>query len=232
MRITLRQRFHAFSTRFIFNLGARFYAWMTWDRTFRAHCASLAARFPEGAPGPSQQARQLSVLDVGIGPGISGIGILDRRPDVRVVGIDFARRMLQQARRYLRRAGCAVELVQADVTCLPFADASFDVVTHHSFLYLIGRREVALAEMARVLRPGGTYVILEPNAEGGLYELLRGPGEFRFKLSMVLWRLASRRYGRFSSAELLALLLAHGFSDVRIETTLSSLGLLAQAQKT
>jgi ubiquinone/menaquinone biosynthesis C-methylase UbiE len=223
MRLSLRQRWRHLSGRVVFAIGARFYAWMTWDRTFRGHCASMADHFPARSG--------LAVLDVGIGPGISGIGILDRRPDVRVVGLDFARAMLRQARRYLGRAGCAVDLVRADVTHLPFADGSFDVVTHHSFLYLLAHREAALDEMARVLRPGGAYVILEPSQRGTLGPTLRGAGSFRFKLSMVLWRLFSRGYGRFSAEELAALLTRHGFCDITVEPTLSGLGLLVRARR-
>ena len=79
----------------------------------------------------------LHVLDVGVGPGISAIGILDRRPGLYVVGLDFSQTMLRHARKFLRKAGCAVDLVHGDVTHLPFVDGSFDVVTHHSFLYLL-----------------------------------------------------------------------------------------------
>lgn len=226
MGATLRQRFrHLFGRRFIFAIGARLYAWMTWERTFRDHCASLADFFPpakaDGSP--------LHVLDVGVGPGISAIGILDRRPGLFIVGLDFARTMLQHAQKCLRKAGCAVELVHGDVTHLPFADASFDVVTHHSFLYLLRQREAALREMARVLRPGGSYVIFEPNQDGRLYKLLLSGGAPRFLLAMTLWRIAGAGYGRFQIAELTALLGANGFRDIHVEPTINGLGLLARA---
>lgn len=228
MKGSLRQRFrHLFGRRFIFAIGARFYAWMTWEPTFRAHCASLADHFPathsDGTP--------LRVLDAGIGPGISAIGILDRRKDLHVIGLDFAQTMLRHARKYLRKAGCAVELVQADVTHLPFADSSFDVVTHHSFLYLLREREAALRELARVLRPGGTYVIFEPNEEGRLRQLLGFVGVPRFLLAMTLWRIAGQGYGRFRAPELATLLSTHGFRDVHVEPTINGLGLLARATR-
>lgn len=222
MSKTLRQRWRYWSGVFFFNAGASFYAWMTWQPTWRAHCASLADYFPA--------AERPAVLDVGIGPGVSGIGILDRRPDAWVVGVDFASAMLSQARRYLRRADRQFDLVRGDVMSLPFADASFDVVTHHSFLYLLSDRDQALAELRRVLRPGGSYVILEPHRDGKLGDILMSGGGFRFTLSMVLWRIFSRGYGQFGAAELAALLTSHGFVEVQVETTLSGLGLLARAR--
>lgn len=228
MHVTLRQRFRRlFGRRFIFALGARLYAWMTWERTFRDHCASLADSFPPARA----DGRPLAVLDLGVGPGISAIGILDRRPDLFVIGLDFAKTMLRHAQKYLRQAGCAVELVHGDVNHLPFADASFDIVTHHSFLYILNQREAALREIARVLRPGGAYVIFEPNQDGKLYKLLLSGGPPRFLLAMTLWRIYSEGCGRFRADELHALLAAHGLQDIHVEPTISGLGLLARATR-
>ena len=223
LRVRLVQAFN----RAVFEVGARFYGWQTWQPTWRAHCAEMADHFPPTLPG----APPLRVLDLGIGPGISGIGILDRRPEVTVIGLDFSRTMLRLARGYLRRAQLDFPLVRADVTHLPFADASFDVLTHHSFLYLLTEQSVALDQMFRVLRPGGRYVMLEPNREGHIQAVLRLPGERRFRLSMLLWRILSRGYGQFTRASLAALLNAHGFIDVQVEETLGGLGLLAVASK-
>lgn len=228
MESTLRQRFrHLFGRRFIFALGSRLYAWLTWERTFRDHCGSLAAFFPP----VRADGRPLRVLDVGIGPGISAIGLLDRRPELSIVGLDFSRAMLRRAQKYLRKAGCAVELVHGDVTHLPFPDASFDVITHHSFLYLLRHREAALRELARVLRPGGSYVIFEPNQDGQLHKVLLAGGDPRFLLAMTLWRLAGQGYGRFRQDELATLLSAHGFGEIVIEPTIHGLGLLARATR-
>lgn len=224
---TLWDRLRASFGRMLFESSARFYGWQTWQPTWRAHCAEMAAHFQPAVPGGPP----LQVLDLGIGPGISGIGILDRRPDVRVVGLDFARMMLRLARGYLRRAGMSFPLVQADVTALPFADDSFDVLTHHSFLYLLTHKDAALREMFRVLRPGGRYVMLEPNRDGSITAVLRLRGELRFRLSMFLWRIASRGFGQFTRASLTALLESHGFVDVQIEESLEGMGLLVVARR-
>ncbi len=224
---TLRQRLRHAISLFFFTAGAHFYAWMTWTAIWREHCASLAEPFPH----KSVDGTRVRVLDLGIGPGISGIGILDVRPQAWVVGLDFSRTMLRLAQRYLRRAGCSLDLVHGDVMHLPFPDQCFDVITHHSFLYLLSQQERALSEMARVLRPGGVYVFLEPSRSGSLWALLRGPGALRFKLSMLLWRVVSRGFGRFEKSELERLLSSHGFRDIQLVPTLSGMGFLGQARR-
>ena len=82
-------------------------------------------------------------------------------PDGRVVGCDFSEPMLELARRKSGELGLPVEFGWADALELPYGDASFDAVTIG-----FGARNLAdlprgLAEMARVLRPGGRLVILE-----------------------------------------------------------------------
>ena len=238
-RLPIGARVRSRISRHIFDLGAAFYAWMTWQPVWRSHCADMAEYFPPPppppppppSPSPSGEGARLCVLDIGIGPGVSGIGLLDRRPDLRVIGADFSAGMLKHARRYLREARADIPLCRADVTHLPFKDGAFDVVTHHSFLYLLTDREAGLAEMARVLKPGGSYVILEPHAGGRIGQALRMRGPGRFKLSMFMWRIASGGYGQFERGELAALLLRHGFVDVVVELTLDGLGLIARARK-
>jgi ubiquinone/menaquinone biosynthesis C-methylase UbiE len=208
--------------RLVFDVGAEFYGWMTWQETWRAHCRSLVDDFPVG--------ESLRVLDVGVGPGVSALSILDRRPGAEVVGLDFSPRMLSVARRYVARSGKAVRLVEADAAQMPFEDGSFDVVTGHSFLYLVPGRAQVVAEIARVLRPGGVCVFLEPSALGRARDLARLQGEAKFKLSMGLWRVASRGAGRFTPGSLEALL-GGALGEVRVRETLGGLGLVGVARK-
>ena len=171
------------------------------------------------------------MLDLGIGPGVSGIGILQRRPDLWLVGLDFSADMLDLARHYLRISNHGFPLVHGDVTHLPFADDCFDVITHHSFLYLLGNRDAGLKEMARVLKPGGCYVMLEPNRRGSVLAVPKLGGPFRFRLSMLLWRIVSTGFGQFLREELAALLETHGFVCERFEDTLGGMGFIVVAKK-
>lgn len=210
----------------IFEVFAGFYDWMTWQSAWRGHCAELVDRFPPaclegGAP---------RVLDLGVGPGASGAGVLDRLPQARVVGLDFSRPMLIRAQKHCAEMKRSFPLVHADATRLPFADGVFDVVIGHSFLYLLRAPEAVLAEVARVLRPGGAAVFLEPADTGRFATALRTAGPKRMKLAMVMWRTFSGQAGRFSKERLDALLTQH-LELQSISPTLGGLGYVGVAHR-
>lgn len=90
------------------------------------------------------------LLDVATGPGY--VASLAAKRGAEPVGLDFSETMLAHARS--RSPG--VEFVNGDATALPFPDNSFDAVTGAFVLLHLGRPERAVAEAARVLRPGGS----------------------------------------------------------------------------
>jgi len=103
-----------------------------------------------------------AVLDLCTGSGTSLTGL--RRPGRLVIGADVSRAMLEIAAEREGRIGWAPRLVCADAFRLPFADRSLDAITIAFGIRNLRPTTEALAELARVLRPGGTLVVLEAAA--------------------------------------------------------------------
>ena len=96
------------------------------------------------------------VLDVATGTGLVAAELLRR--GFRVTALDQSPEMLDVARG---RLGGRAELVEASADSLPFADAAFDHLTFTYLLRYVDDPGATLAELARVVRPGGTVASLE-----------------------------------------------------------------------
>jgi SAM-dependent methyltransferase len=98
------------------------------------------------------------ILEVGCGRGIA-LPVLERLCSPRrLVGLDVDPELLVEAAENLREHGTEAELCAADVREMPFADEAFDVIVDFGTLFHIARPQVASAEIARVLAPGGMFV--------------------------------------------------------------------------
>ncbi len=115
------------------------------------------------------------MLDVATGTGLVAAELLRR--GFRVTGLDQSEEMLAIARR---RLGRQAELVQASAESMPLADATFDHVTFTYLLRYVDDPEATLAELTRVVRPGGTVASLEFGVPRGparpLWDLYVGVG--------------------------------------------------------
>jgi SAM-dependent methyltransferase len=102
-----------------------------------------------------------TVLDAACGTGIVARTAAQRvGPDGRVVGVDLNQAMLTVA----ERACPGLEFRQADITSLPFDDATFDVVLCQMALMFFPDRTAAIREMGRVVKPDGTVVVMVPSS--------------------------------------------------------------------
>jgi demethylmenaquinone methyltransferase/2-methoxy-6-polyprenyl-1,4-benzoquinol methylase len=103
------------------------------------------------------------VLDLCTGTGDLAIAMVRRTSGARVVGVDFAGRMLALAREKVRAAKLedVIHLVRGDATSVPLATESCDAVTIGFGIRNVAEPDRALREIARVLRPGGRLAILE-----------------------------------------------------------------------
>jgi SAM-dependent methyltransferase len=124
--------------------------WRSWNTLWVDPWGRYRQRVAGGATG--------DVLEIGVG---SWRNLIYYRSADRLVGVESSRRHFAAARRRLRRLRPQAELVRARPERLPFPDASFDTVVASLALCTVRDQHVTLAEMARVLRPGGTLRFLE-----------------------------------------------------------------------
>ena len=114
----------------------------------RAMAATLLERLP---------ARAEAVLDLGCGPGETAAGLKERFGSTcRVTGLDLAPGMLDEA---LRRHGEGVRWLCGDAAALPLAEASQELVVSNLAIQWCPDLDAVLAEVKRVLRPGGRALI-------------------------------------------------------------------------
>jgi ubiquinone/menaquinone biosynthesis C-methylase UbiE len=107
-----------------------------------------------------------TILDVGCGTGQDTLELARAVGSRgRVIGIDLSETMLQEARARAANEQLRVEYVLADATQLPFADESFDGCQASRILGHLREPERALAEMARVARPGARIVTADADLD-------------------------------------------------------------------
>lgn len=164
-------------------------------------------------------------LDLCAGTMDLAVGISARAPGARVVGADFALRMLAAGRAKATAAAGPVWPLAADALALPFPDATFDGCTIGFGLRNLAEYEDGLAEMRRVLAPGGRLVVLEFTTPPGKLFRRAYHAYFHHLLpragAVISGDSAASRYlpdsvRRFPDAPALAMLLSNArFGEVR-----------------
>lgn len=101
------------------------------------------------------------ILDVGCGTGRLAGRLLERFPDSQVWGLELSDGMIRAARRSEAAGSGRLHLVQGDSERLPFASDTFDAITCTHCFHHFPRQDRVVAEMFRVVRPGGRVLIID-----------------------------------------------------------------------
>jgi demethylmenaquinone methyltransferase/2-methoxy-6-polyprenyl-1,4-benzoquinol methylase len=145
------------------------------------------------------EARPELILDVATGP--AGVALqMAARTGARVVGLDVTDAMLRQARRDVARAGSRIEFTLGRGEQLPFADATFDAVSFTYLLRYVDDPAAAIAELVRVVKPGGVVANLEFAVPGHRFWHFWWVGYTRLVLPVAGWLTGGREWfdvGRF-----------------------------------
>ncbi|GAA1124548.1 class I SAM-dependent methyltransferase [Nocardioides aquiterrae] len=145
------------------------------------------------------------VLEVAVGTGLN----LQHYPDgVTVTGVELSPEMLAIARSRAEQQGVAADLREGDAHALPFADASFDTVVCCLGLCTIPDPARALAEMHRVLVPGGRLLLLDH---------VRSTWPPVYAAQWLLEQATGRTAGEYFTRRQLPLVEAAGFDVVEAE---------------
>ena len=103
----------------------------------------------------------MRALDVGCGPGVLALTLA--RLGLAVTGADLSPEMLAHARANAAARHLTADFIQTDVTALPFADETFDVVVSRYVVWNLPDPRAAYAEWLRVLKPGATLIVWDGN---------------------------------------------------------------------
>jgi SAM-dependent methyltransferase len=153
----------------------------------RTRATWAAGNFPEVAKRELWEVGERIVQRVGIGKGehvldvacgTGNVAIRAAQAGGHVVGVDLTPELFEAGRRLAEEASVTLDWVEGDVEALPFESESFDVVLSTFGAMFAPRHEVAAAELARVLRPGGRLGLCNWTPEGIQGDFFRTLGSY------------------------------------------------------
>ena len=194
------------------------------------------------------------VLDAGCGVGIFEKLMIKRNiPGLKIVAVDFSKKMLEQARKNLRNdRGSPVDFFRVDLNkTLPYEDGVFDTVFSNNVIYALSDPARVVKEFYRILKEGGRVVLSTPRADfSGKKLFLNDLGcksgwrkvkslitlpltmllTLPFEIVISYWE-GKGRYHRFTKGRLSRILTTPGFRNINIGYSYANQNFLAIAYK-
>jgi ubiquinone/menaquinone biosynthesis C-methylase UbiE len=169
---------------------------------FRALAERLRSVLPQGG----------DMLEVAPGPGFVAIEMA-KGGAYRVTGLDVSRTMVELARGNAAQAGVEVDFRQGNASAMPFAEDSFDLLACSAAFKNFSEPHKALEEMHRVLRPGGTAVVLDLRRDVSMSEIRKYFGAIGLGTVERWMTIAAFRF----------MLLKRAYSPAQLETMLADI---------
>jgi ubiquinone/menaquinone biosynthesis C-methylase UbiE len=165
-------------------LTARWYTSLTHKslHEFKALASRVAAQLPSGS----------TVLEVAPGPGYFAIE-LAKLGDYRIAGLDISRTFVEIANANAKQAGVRADFRQGDVAAMPFPDQSFDFLLCRAAFKNFSQPLKALREMYRVLKPGGSALIIDLRKDASMESIAEAVRDMHVgKVNALITRLTFR----------------------------------------
>ena len=164
-----------------------------------------------------------TVLDIGTGPGYLPIEIAKRSLNVRIVGVDLSRKLLNMARSNAAKEGLSDRLTfqLGDAGRIEFQDAAFDMVISTGMLHSLKDPAKVIQEMYRVLKAGGEAWIFDPARVSGAVDRnkWRASLNLRERFFLKIFQLSGLHNPAktYTREEAIAIIAETDFKDYRID---------------
>ena len=144
----------------LFERCSWFYA-LCREYLFRDHTQEIACSlFPPSGPRPGTH-----VLELGCGPGFYACRFAEEYPQIKATGVDLSKRLIERAKsRAASRSLANCSFCEGDAQSLPAFAGPIDAIIVSRLFLIVPNKEAVLAEILRVLRPGGRCFIAEPTS--------------------------------------------------------------------
>ncbi len=166
----------------------------------------------------------MQVLDCGCGPGSITLGLASYIAPGRILGVDISPQLIEQAKTAAAEQGVSnARFEVGDALVLPFDDSTFDFVFSHALMEHLPRPMEGLAQLKRVLKPGGVIAIRTPDWGGNM--LYPDENDLHRRVKSLQERLFERSGSDPNRGRRIGTLLeAQGFVDLCMTASYTSYG--------